>query len=611
MPLRNSYPIRFTYRGLSDAFDATDAFLGASRDLNNFLFDRDNPEVIVPRPGVTALTSFPGFNTPGFLSHFDTIEPHVFGMISTARNLGFDEPFMYHVGDNLFHAISGVQASNVPASPASSGDWSPPNFCIVGTRLIYAHPGFTGSGGLFFGILDMSGSALAPTGTTAIGSPTITAVSSTVGCAVGQTISGAGIPANSWIVSFTANTITINANATANGAGVALAIAGGTFANPLWGAGNTNGQALPAAPTCVSNFNNRCYYAVGNQLFWSDNLQPAQMSLATQNLTIGDSSPIIALYGSSVQTSSGGVTMVLFIFKKGGQIWQLAGDQATNNLVLAPASLNLGTLAPRSVVLGPEGVYFIGTDGPYTINLQGAVFPVAHRSGDPRSDISSPMRNALTPSRICASFNSQVYRACMDTVVRGTQVFGADYWFDTRKRRWSGIHSFAYDCAAPFDTYFLLSTKNTPGVLFKSQAYPDVNTVYTDNGAAFECVATSSTFPKVNEMREKAVIETITELGLTSIPNVSYSISALDEQGNSLGSIGISTYTPGALWGGFTWGAGEWTSVFSIPHTYDVSWNAPLQFQKIAIQHLVPAAAGIGVGTTYLRYQDLGYTNAQ
>ena len=53
------------------------------------------------------------------------------------------------------------------------------------------------------------------TGTTAIGSPTITGISSTAAINAGMIASGSGIPANSVVVSKTASSVTLNNNCTA------------------------------------------------------------------------------------------------------------------------------------------------------------------------------------------------------------------------------------------------------------------------------------------------------------------------------------------------------------------------------------------------------------
>jgi hypothetical protein len=67
-----------------------------------------------------------------------------------------------------------------------------------------------------------NGTGLAFTGVTTIGSPTITAVSSTAGLSVGQTVTGPGIPSNTTIASIGLATITLSQNATATATGVTL-----------------------------------------------------------------------------------------------------------------------------------------------------------------------------------------------------------------------------------------------------------------------------------------------------------------------------------------------------------------------------------------------------
>lgn len=60
------------------------------------------------------------------------------------------------------------------------------------------------------------------TGTTTSGSANLTAVSSTTGLAAGQVITGAGIPANTTILSISGSTVTMSANATASGSGTVI-----------------------------------------------------------------------------------------------------------------------------------------------------------------------------------------------------------------------------------------------------------------------------------------------------------------------------------------------------------------------------------------------------
>ena len=52
MPIPESAPLRFTPRGVADAYDSSDTFPGACRKLQNLVFDPSNPELVVARPGV-------------------------------------------------------------------------------------------------------------------------------------------------------------------------------------------------------------------------------------------------------------------------------------------------------------------------------------------------------------------------------------------------------------------------------------------------------------------------------------------------------------------------------------------------------------------------------
>jgi len=156
VPLRRNQPVRFAPKGLSDAFDATEAFEGACRSLSNLVFDPSNPELVSCRPGVIQLTAFGSFTTPTFVTCYIAIGDTVYGMVSTGRNAGHDEPFAYNITGNTFVTISGVTAGNTPTSPATSGAWTPPSMAVIGKKIIVAHAGFSGAAGVFFGVLDIT-----------------------------------------------------------------------------------------------------------------------------------------------------------------------------------------------------------------------------------------------------------------------------------------------------------------------------------------------------------------------------------------------------------------------------------------------------------------------
>jgi hypothetical protein len=540
--IRNAEPMRFTPRGLCDAFDATDKFPGACRSLVNLIFDQSNPELVVSRPGVVKIVDFAlnGFSNPTFISIQATIGTRTYGMIATSRNAGHDEPFCYESATGAFITISGVTAGNTPTSPATTGDWTPPTLATVGTMIIITHPGFNGAGANFYGIIDLTNPAA-----------------------------------------------------------------------PAWRDENTATNGLTGVPVSVANFNNRAYFAVGNQLQYTDVLtNPLTRTNATQALTIGDSTAVNALAGLPIQTTSSGVLQTLTVFKK-TQIWQVSGDTVTSNLSLNYSSLNIGTTAPRSLAQGPYGLYFFSTGGPYFIDLLGTVRLVTNKLQELEPDIQTPFQNAVTPTRWAGAYNSSVYRVCGPTVIGGVQSVN-DYWFDEHKRRWIGPQTFAYDCASALGGYFILSSVNNPGLLIQSSPNQAAGFPLTDLSTQMSFALESASFPKVGDMLQKQVAESQIELAATN-GQVTYQIIAEDEVGNQIGTAAITVGTAVPKWGdpGLTWGMPGllWTSPSAqqVPRTNPVPWSAPLVFEKMRLLISGSVTAAVGIGTFYARYQKTGY----
>lgn len=542
MSIPNSEPVRFTPRGLADAYDATDVFPGACRKLQNLVFDQSNPEVVIPRPGVgTALTTFPGFTSPGFVSCQITVGQYVYGMVATGLTAGKDQPFCYDLKAQSFVTVSGCTAGNAenrPSSPATSGDWTPPTMAVVGAKVLITHPGYSGAAGVFFGVID-------------IGTPTAPAYSTT----------------------------------------------------------NTATNALPSVPTGVANLNNRAYFICGNKVYYSDVLVPTTMTNAGQSVTLGDTATVLALSGLPVQTSTGGVVSALLAFKA-TQIWQINGDAAStsNPLALNYLSLNIGCAAPRTIVPTPIGTYFVGPDAVYVVDAAGLVMPVTNQGEGGTPDIRQPFGYITTPTRAAAAFAGNIYRVCVPTIIDG--VAGTfDYWFDTRKMRWNGPHTFVYDCASSAGTYFILSGAGNPNKLFASTVFPSSTSVYTDDGAGFSIDMLSATFPKTDEMTMKQMVESTIELSSVGT-SAAYGITALDDKGNYMSSTNVKSDQVGATWGSNTWGDGsKWqAAALSRTRTYTLAWPAPLVFNKLAIEVSTVAAVGLSIGTFYGRFQGLRYT---
>jgi hypothetical protein len=551
MAIPKSIPMRFTPKGLADAFDSTDTFPGSCQLLQNLVFDQSNPERVVLRPGTSKITNFTGFNTPGFISVQRTINNRVYGMIASARNANKDEPFCYDLVNNVFITISNVTNANTPTSPVTNGnDWTPPTLDIYGTMIVIAHPGFSGAPGIFFGVIDITNPAA-----------------------------------------------------------------------PTWNARNTVTTLLPSVPVACANFNNRMWFACGNQVWFTDDLtNPPTITNATQFITVGDVSIINALVGLPVQTSSAGIVQTLYIFKAATQIWQIAGDIATANLSQNYVSLTVGTNSPRSIAQSPLGIYFTSVGGPYFINPIGALLPVTSNLQEQVPDVLVPFQNAIFPTRWAGAYNATTYRVCGQTNVNGISGTN-DYWFDEHRRRWNGPHTFSYDCASAWNSNFVLSSYLFPGALFLSTPVNTINSSTADAGSPIVCHLVSATFPKVDWIAMKQVSESQIELS-SGYANVTYTVTAEDEQGNILNQANVIALSNVALWGsiaqggsgllwgslaqggsGAVWGQGQQ----NIPHTYPVPWTAPFVFEKMQLDVTVPAGSNVGIGTFYARYMRLGY----
>ena len=539
MAIRNGVPVRFTPKGVCDAFDSTDAFPGACAALQNLTFDQGNPEIVVSRPGVgAAKTTFGSFTTPTFVSGFIVLGNMVYGMVSTGRNPGNDEPFAYNLLTNTFTTITGVTAGNTPASPSASNTtpWTPPTFAVISTKIIVTHPGFSGTGANFFGVIDIT-----------------------------------------------------------------------TPSAPTWTAANLTTTPLTVVPTSVANFNNRAYFAVGSHLAFSDVLVPTTRTNASQEITVGDTTPITAQSGLPIQTTSAGIIGALAVFK-GSSIWQVTGDPTTNNLALNYVTLTTGCSAPRTVAQGPFGIFFIAVDGPYILSYTGILDSLSHQPGSGMPpDLQKPFQNATTPSRMAGGFTGNVYRVDARTVLLGS-VTTNDYWYDIRRKRWTGPHTFTYDCAAPFGDAFIISGADHGAALFFSEVIPSTVSVYNDAGTALTSHLQSSSFPKTGQMAQVQVIESTVELSASGIAT-NYNITALNGDYNTLNSVFVLTPAGGALWGTAIWGSFMWSSAANIPHVYNIPWTQALVLQKMSIDITATSSSSLSIGTFFARYQNTGYTN--
>lgn len=162
MTLQRSTTKTIVPKGLTDALDIAHAFPGAMSSLSNLIPDPGADGMWVCRPAALQATAFSPFSSPGFISALKVVGNVAYGLIATARNPGHDEPFIYNLVSGQFTAIGNVLPANTPVSPATSGAWVPPTVDIVGTKIIFTHPGFNFGAGFYIGWIDIS-NPIAPT----------------------------------------------------------------------------------------------------------------------------------------------------------------------------------------------------------------------------------------------------------------------------------------------------------------------------------------------------------------------------------------------------------------------------------------------------------------
>lgn len=598
-------PFNFYPRGLYDALDGTFAPDGACFALANLIPDVTTPRVWQPRPAATEL----GDSGNGIISVMLQVGTRIYGMSAVA---GTDRPFYFDLTTMTFGVMSipgGLPTPTAyPTTQATTGAWTPPTMEVVGGRILITHPGYAGAAtGYYFGWIDVSGVNTATTGDTTIGSPILTNVASTATAQVGMRVTGAGIPAGSYILSFTATTITLNANATVTAAGVAITIIGGSSAgnpNPLYAAGNTNTTPLPGVPTAVKQMRNRAYFAYQQYAYYSDILAGTTITNATQFLTLGDtvnsSGNYIVGFGQLPLNTQveGGVVASLIAFKANEGYWQIKGDIATSDLTLNGPIGGVGTYAPRSIVQTPVGLFFMGPDGVRVIDNNGNLQPA------PLKGVRQPFVSATIPSRVCAAYNNGVYMIAGYFTYNplGPNTQFCAYWFDFKLQEWSGPHNstptgdgLSWDCIVPYASYFVCcSNQIATTKLLRSYTYTPTSPSYSENGTTYTLRLQSSPLPEGEGMSVKSVIEGTMDLGFTGAsPAPTYTVSFFNEQ-TLLQSITMTG--PGA---GST----------PVLQPYSIPFSEPLVYSKADARIAATAAAGQRIGAIRLRTQELGYMN--
>lgn len=604
MALRNSTPYTFKPTGVSDTADATNAFPGAMQSLMNLIPSADTDKAWVPRPAAVQVSDFSGFSSPGFVSAAMVVGNIEYGMVVSARNAGKDEPYAYNILTGNFLTVTGITAANTPTSPASSGAWTPPIMAVVGTRIVVTHPGFAG-GAIKFGWFDISNFGATGT-TTSNGTTTLTSSSNLLQAGVqpGQTITKADVPLGTTVVSIASNGLSVIMSASATGGGTAstTVFAGGTPASPLWAAGDTNINNLPAVPVSVAQFNGRAYYAVLNGVVFSDSLQACNVTNASQALTFANGLATTALGALPLSSPiTGGIVQSIIAFQGTTAMQQITGDQATTNLAVNLMNVATGTLAPLSITPTNFGLAFVSPDGMRVVGFDGVV---SDPIGDHGTGVTVAFIYAVQPSRICASSNADAIRISVQNGKAAQQPF-QEYWFDITRKIWSGPHSFPASLIQTWNNSFIVHPVGIPGTIWKSDATVSSSSSYVENGVQLSFTYLTSLMPDNQQMAENAMVETTVAAALPG--GYTLIVSALDESGSVFSSSSIVTTGSTTIWGAFLWGGAVWGGSSNGLKQYRIPWAAPLVFKQASFMLTGNSSGGVKLANNYFKFEKLGY----
>lgn len=453
--------------------------------------------------------------------------------------------------------------------------------------------------------------------------------------AIGMYVSGSGVVVGTYIAAIpTGTSVTLSQATTSGAAGVAIQVigggtitvdhnasaannlqsftaTGGTFAAPVWAAGNTNVNPLVAVPKWVSQFNGRAWYAVGNAEVFSDSLLPLNVSNATQVLTLGDSTDVTCSAGLPLNNiTTGGILQSLIAFKGDAIMYQVTGDQATNNLVVNALNVSVGTLAPNTICPTPLGMAFVAPDGLRIIDFGAHVSDPLGANG---AGVSVPFINALTPSRMAAAFNQNVLRISVQNSQSPNQPV-LEYWLDFNLKIWTGPHTFPSSLIQPYQAPpgantghgFISFGYGIDAKLWESGVNPISSDIYIENGVQLTWSYQTILEPDNDLMSQNRMGQSAVAMALPGSQTVGF--SCVNEIGTVMNQVALSAAgSAPTTWGSFVWGGAPWGQATGYFRQYDIPWTAPIIFKQMSILAVGSSQAGFAIGNLYLKYQPLGY----
>jgi hypothetical protein len=612
-PILKGKPVRITPRGVSDSVDGSNVFPGAMASLSNLIPAPHTPGVWAPRPASLQITGFNGFSSPAQVECIKVVGNICYGLIASAHYAGKSEPFAYNLATNTFETISGVTSSLLPATATATGDWEPPTCDVIGTRIVFTHPGFASTSKLI-GWLDISGfSSTGITGNTHTNT-TLDNLSSNVlqaGWNVGMLVSSSAgdIPAGAYIASIASNglSVVLSAAATGTHSGATITVQGGAASAPLWGAGTTNGNGLSQRPVAVKQFNGRAWYAVGSGVQFTDALNATQITNASQSLSFSNGVQCTAFGGLPLTQTTGGILQALIAFQGDSAMVQITGDTATSNLAQNSLGIGVGTIAPNSICQTTRGLAFISGDGLRIVDFMGVV---SEPLGDDGKGIQMAFLQAINPTRIAAAFNGNIMRIS----VQNGYAYGEpvqEFWYDFMRSIWSGPHTFPAALIQPWagstGNSFIICPYGISASLWQGSVNPGLNDTFVENGAQMTFSYQTVLTPDNEYVSMNSLVQSMISVSLKTGQTIT--ITATDETNTTLSSCTITGPTgPQTIWGSFIWGGASWSSVNTPFVQEPVPWPSTITFKQMQISVTGNSFGGMLIGDLNMVIRKLGYT---
>lgn len=374
---------------------------------------------------------------------------------------------------------------------------------------------------------------------------------------------------------------------------------------PSWNSGNTTANALPSVPTAIGIFFNRTYFACKNAAYYTDTLA-YNMTASNQSLTVGDYTSILCFAPLAQNAVSLGILQGLLTFKL-NRIGMITGDPVLQNLGEQLLSISVGTAAPLSVVPTPDGVRFMANDGIRHINYLALI-------SEPDDDLAVPFINAVTPSRVCAGYNADVYRICVQNGAAVSSPF-QDYWYNLRRKTWTGPHSFRYDQViavgkSTADTNdFALASNAIPGKIWDSyvvQGQGGSGNTFIENSVQLTFNFLTPPMDDLGNVYANCMQVATLDLAVPEEGQV-YNFTARDQNGAGLTTATLMEALNEAVWGSFLWGAATWGASTSGLSPTTIPWISSAVFNRLAIGFTGNCSLGLEIGSLHIGYKKLNY----